>query len=364
MKNKQSIYFYINNLNKGGAERVIIQLASGLSKQNYETTIITTFRGDNEYDFPKNVNRITLLNKQDTGNRIKRNFLLIQKLRKILKIQKPDFLISFMVEANFRSLLANIGLKTKCIVSVRNDPKKEYAGKLGKIVGKYIMPIADGCVFQTKEAQEWFPKKLQRKSKIIYNAVKDEFFNIQRNVKENTVVTCGRLEEQKNHKMLIDAFEIVVKQCKDAKLLIYGEGSLRNELQNIIDEKVLSNNIKLCGNTNDIPGVLSKAEIFVLSSDYEGMPNALMEALTVGVPSISTDCPCGGPRMLINDNENGVLVETGSYIELSSAIINVLQDKELQDKYSKESKKNAYQYKSTIVLDSWREYLERVRLSD
>lgn len=364
MQKKQSIYFYINNLNKGGAERAIIQLAIGLSKQNYETTIITTFRGDNEYDFPNNVNRITLLDKQDTGNRIKRNLVLIYKLRKILKKQHPDFLISFMVEANFRAIVATIGLKTKCIVSVRNDPEKEYAGKLGKFIGNYIMPIADGCVFQTKEAQEWFPKTLQEKSKIIYNAVQDEFFNLQRNVEENTVVTCGRLEEQKNHKMLIEAFEIVVKKCTDAKLFIYGEGSLRNELQNIIYEKGLSNNIKLCGNINDIPGVLRRAEIFVLSSDYEGMPNALMEALAVGVPSISTDCPCGGPRTLINDKESGVLVATGSYTDLSSSIINLLQDKKLQDKYSKESKKNANQYKSINVLNSWKEYLERLRLSN
>lgn len=361
---KPNIVFYINNLEKGGAERAILQLATGFYEQNYETTIITTFEGNNEYDFPKGLNRINLLEEQDTGNRIIRNLSLIIKLRKILKTQKPDFLISFMVEANFRAILATVGLKTKCIVSVRNDPEKEYVGKLGKIIGKYIMPIADGCVFQTNDALNWFPKKLQRKSKIIYNAVKDEFFNVQRNVEENTVVTCGRLEEQKNHKMLIDAFEIVVKQCKDAKLLIYGEGSLRNELQNIIDERVLSNNIKLCGNTNDVLGVLSKAEIFVLSSDYEGMPNALMEALAAGVPSISTDCPCGGPRMLIKDNESGVLVGTGSHIELSSAIINLLQDRELQDKYSTESKKNAYQYKSTIVLKSWIEFLDSLKLND
>lgn len=364
METKPNIVLYINNLEKGGAERAILQLATGFHEQNYKTTVITTFEGNNEYDFPKNINRINLLDKQDTGNRIKRNFFLIHKLRKILKTQNPDFLISFMAEANFRAILSSIGLKTKCIVSVRNDPEKEYAGKLGKFVGNYIMPIADGCVFQTNEAQAWFPKKLQRKSKIIYNAVKDDFFKIQRNIEENTIVTCGRLEEQKNHKMLIDAFEIVVKKCKYAKLYIYGEGSLRNELQNIIDKKGLSNNIKLCGNSNDIPGVLSRAEIFVLSSDYEGMPNALMEALAAGVPSISTDCPCGGPRMLINDDQSGLLVETGSYIELSSAIIDVLQDKELQDKYSKESKKNANQYKSTFVLNSWIEYLESLKLNE
>lgn len=358
MSNKKSIYFYINNLNKGGAERVIIQLAKGFSNKGYESTIITTFQGDNEYDFPKNVKRINLLEEQDTGNRFKRNILLVHKLRRLLKNKKTDILISFMLEANFRAILATIGLKTNCIVSVRNDPAKEYSSTLGRLVGKYILPLADGCVFQTNEAREWFPKKLQKKSRIIFNAVDDKFYNVTRNVEKNTVVTCGRLEEQKNHKMLIDAFELVVKSNPSARLLIYGEGLLREELHNIIIEKELSNNIKLCGNSNDIPEVLSRAEIFVLSSDYEGMPNALMEALVVGVPCISTDCPCGGPRMLINNKKNGVLIAPNDYLGLSAEILNILNNEELQEHYSKESKIKSLQYKPSLVLDSRCEYVE------
>lgn len=173
-------------------------------------------------------------------------------------------------------------------------------------------------------------------------------------------MTCGRLEEQKNHKMLINAFELVVKEHKRAKLLIYGEGSLRNELEELIENKGLSNNIKLCGNSDNIPEVLSKAEIFVLSSDYEGMPNALMEALAVGVPSISTDCPCGGPSMLIQDKESGDLIEPGNYMELSLALLNLLGNNNLQDKYSYKSKKEAQRYRPSIIFKSWRKYMETI----
>lgn len=354
------IAFYINSIRRGGAERVIVNLANNFVKYNNEVIIITSFKGEREYPYSAKIKRYVLEEKLTEKSKIKRNIIRVTSLRKVLKNENPDCLISFMAEPNYRAIVASIGLSNKVVISVRNDPEREYSGISGKILGKLLLPLADGCVFQTPDAQKWFPRKLQKKSKIIYNAVKDEFFNIERNVEANTVVTCGRLEEQKNHKMLINAFELVVKEHKKAKLLIYGEGSLKNELEELIENKGLNDNIKLCGNSDNIPEVLSKAEIFVLSSDYEGMPNALMEALAVGVPSISTDCPCGGPDMLIQDSENGELIESGNYMELSLAILNLLGNDKLQDKYSYKSKKEAEKYRSSIIFKSWRKYIEKI----
>ena len=129
-----------------------------------------------------------------------------------------------MEEPNFRAILATRGLPVKTLISVRNDPNKEYAGRLGTFVGKALLPMADGCVFQTREAQAWFPEKLQKKSKIIYNAVKEDFYHIERKPNHEEIVTCGRLTEQKNHAMLIAAFAEVAKQRPNATLRIYGEG--------------------------------------------------------------------------------------------------------------------------------------------
>lgn len=351
------IAFYINSICKGGAERVMVNLANDFTKRGDKIILITSFKDSGEYTYSDKIKRYVLEKNQASSSKIKRNYIRVSRLRKILKNESPDCLVSFMAEPNYRAIIASLGLKNKVIISVRNDPKREYNGRMGHFLGKMLLPLADGCVFQTEDAQSWFPKKLQRKSKIIYNAVKDEFFNVEKNIEKNTVVTCGRLEEQKNHKMLINGFEMVSKNHTNAKLLIYGEGSLRTELQNIIDEKGLRDNIKLCGNSDDIPAVLSRADIFVLSSDYEGMPNALMEALAAGVPSISTDCPCGGPRVLIENNKNGFLTKVGDSKELASAIMKVMSDPSLKNKFSIESKKKAEEFRTFKILNSWYNYI-------
>lgn len=153
-----------------------------------------------------------------------------------------------------------------------------------------------------------------------YNAVKEEFYQVERTPVRGEIVTCGRLTEQKNHKLLIDAFAEVQKIYPFATLKIYGEGVLREKLQNQIDSLNLNEKVFLMGATNDVAKALQTADLFVLSSDYEGMPNALMEAMAAGVPCISTDCPCGGPRELFGEDASDKLVPCNDSAQLAEAI--------------------------------------------
>lgn len=323
-KNLPRVYFYINILGGGGAERVITNLANMLAEDNYDVTMITSYEVEREYILTRNVRRLSLEDKDRQRSRIIRNLSRIFKLRKICKEEKPDILISFMEEPNFRAILATRGLPVKTLVSVRNDPNKEYAGKLGRFVGKVLLPMADGCVFQTSDAQKWFPERLQKKSRIIYNAVKEEFYQMERTPVRGEIVTCGRLTEQKNHRLLIDAFAEVQKIHPYATLKIYGEGVLREKLQNQIESLNLNEKVFLMGATNDVAKALQTADLFVLSSDYEGMPNALMEAMAAGVPCISTDCPCGGSRELFGENLKKKLVPCGDANQMALKISEVL----------------------------------------
>lgn len=352
------ILFYINAIHDGGAERVMINLAKYFSDTGYETILVTSFIDTWEYKIEGNVKRLTLEENEIKQGKIKRNFSRIIKLRDILKKEKPDIAVSFMAEPNFRLLVASLGLNVKTIVSVRNDPNKEYAGKIGKFVGKWILPIADGCVFQTKEAQEWFPERLQRKSTIIFNAVKEAFFHIERRPVDGEIITCGRLEAQKNHKLLIDAFAEVVKEYPYAKLKIYGEGSLREVLQEQINKLGLQEKAFLMGATNDVAKALQTADLFVLSSDYEGMPNALMEAMAAGVPCISTDCPCGGPRSLIENKINGYIISLNDKNELKNSIIDYMKQKKKED-ISNKTKKLATRFLPKKVHEEWLKYINK-----
>lgn len=352
----KKIMFYINAIHDGGAERVMVNLAKYFSEAGYDTSLATSFRDKWEYPLAQTVKRITLEEQEIKQSRLMRNLSRISKLRKICKEEKPDVLVSFMEEPNFRSILATRGLPIKTLVSVRNDPNKEYAGRLGAFVGKVLLPMADGCVFQTKEAQEWFPKKLQKKSRIIYNAVKEEFYHIERKPNRGEIVTCGRLTEQKNHAMLISAFAEVVKQYPYATLKIYGEGALREALQEQIDAAGLSGKAFLMGATNDVGKALQTADLFVLSSDYEGMPNALMEAMAAGVPCISTDCPCGGPRELLGDNARNKLVPCGAVQQLKMKLIEQLESSEA----GKAEKKRAELFQPKRVNALWEKYLQEI----
>lgn len=352
----KKIMLYINVIYGGGAERVMVNLAKYFSENGYDTTLVTSFWNTWEYPLAPTVRRLTLEETEIKQSRIKRNLSRIKKLRALCKSEKPDILISFMQEPNFRAMIATRGLPVKTLVSVRNDPNKEYAGKLGWFVGKVLLPMADGCVFQTGDAQKWFPKRLQKKSEIIYNAVKEEFYSVERKPIRGEIVTCGRLTEQKNHKLLINAFAKVQKAYPFAVLKIYGEGTLREELQDHIDALNLNEKVFLMGATNNVAKALETADLFVLSSDYEGMPNALMEAMAAGVSCISTDCPCGGPRELFAEELSDKLVQCGNVEELAEKICKALEAAENGIK----EKNRAEIFKPDRVNQTWKNYIDRL----
>lgn len=355
----KKIMFYINAIHDGGAERVMVNLAKYFSENGYDTTLVTSFRDTWEYPLAPTVRRLTLEETEIKQSRIKRNISRIKKLRNLCKSEKPDILVSFMEEPNFRAILATRGLPVKTLVSVRNDPIKEYAGKLGWFVGKVLLPMADGCVFQTGDAQKWFPKRLQKKSKIIYNAVKEDFYNVNRTPVRGEIVTCGRLTEQKNHAMLINAFAEVVKQYPYATLKIYGEGSLRETLQEQINANGLQNKVLLMGATNDVEKALETADLFVLSSDYEGMPNALMEAMAGGLPCISTDCPCGGPRELLG-TDSLQLVEIGNEKSMVEKILAAFSNEKIKERMHINSKIKAARFTPKAIYNQWMDYVDEL----
>lgn len=349
------ILFYINAIHHGGAERVICNLATQFSEHGDDCILTTSFCDNWEYHFGEKVRRIALFESQLNYGFLRRNISLIRRLRKILKIEKPDVVVSFMAEPNFRTLIATRGLNVKTIVSVRNDPNKEYPNFIYRFLAKHLYKKADGIVFQTEDAQKWFPKSIQKKSKIIFNQVDEVFYNTIYNGERHDIVTTGRLVAQKNHKMLIRAFAAIADKISD-NLIIYGEGELRGELESLIAELHLENRVFLPGSVKNVADTIKSAKLFVLSSDYEGMPNSLMEAMALGIPCISTDCPCGGPRMLFGEDAEGKLVPCDDVKKLSMRIFQELYN--LGNGTTE--RKLAQTFHPDHVNSDWEEYLNFV----
>lgn len=357
------IAFYISSLGKGGAERVISNLVNYFSNDsNYEVYLILE-RPTIDYKVNNNVKTFILDSKVKNYNIITKKLRYIKyinKLKKIFKVIKPDIIIPFLAVPAFMALLSK-NKDSKVIVAVRNDPKTEYTTILKRKMMLYLYPKADGFVFQTKEAQEYFRNIINCKQTIIYNAISQDFLNYENHsIKQKKIVAVGRLHWQKNYPLLIDAFEVISKKYEDYKLEIYGEGDEKTKLQKLIADKGLIEKVILKGNVNDVKKYIGDAALFVMSSDFEGMPNSLIEAMALGLPVISTDCPCGGPRELINNKKNGILVEVNNKEELIKSIDMILDNNKYANSLGNEAKKIVEKVKPEIINKQWDTFIKDI----
>ncbi len=317
---KKKIYFVVQKLADGGAERVVSVLSNSLSKMDVEVGVIICFPVGNEYALDRGVNKIYLAQSREeyfSWNALTK----LKKIREQLKALKPDYIIPFLYFVGVYTMLANVGLKGKLLQTIRNDPKSSPNTKAMRALWYIMLCNMWRGFVQNKEQFDFFPKFISKKMAILPNPIADEFFSIEhieRPIKK--IVSAGRLQEQKNFFMLIEAAADIKAKGVQLQIEIYGEGDLRDKLQNRIDELDVSDYCRLCGRSDNIRQVYESADLFVMTSNYEGMPNALMEAMASGLPCISTDCPTG-PSDLIQDGVNGSLIRINDSKTLAQKII-------------------------------------------
>ena len=361
--NSKKIMFYIASLAKGGAQRVILNLTESLVFKSHQVTIVTTGMVENEYELPKGAKRIIsdIQDTEITSNRILNLKKRFMKLRNIWKQERPDVIISFIGKNNFMAILTAWGLKIPVVTSVRGEPTEEYYSKMTRFLAKTLMGKSAGIVLQTPDAREFFPKWMHKKTIILENPLNPDFIGeYYDGEREDVIVTVGRIDSNKNQKLLIDAFMKIAEEFPKMKLIIYGDGEDRETLIKYVKKNSYQDRICLPGAVNDVKDRIKKAKVFALSSNTEGMPNALMEALALGVPCVSTDCPCGGPRMLMKGKENGILVPVGDGVKMAEAIRSILSDDELWNRYSQNAYKITKVLNPEIVNEKWEEYLNTI----
>lgn len=364
----KKIMFHLHCLGKGGAERVVVNLAEQFAGHQYQVDIVVAEEMDNEYELTAGITKYFAgvgPEAAQSGSRMGRFFRKIKNLRQIIKKVQPDIVIAFGKSANYRAMMATTGMSIPVLVSVRNDPAIDYKGVANRVLNKLFLERAKGCVFQTEEARRFFAIKLQNKSRIMLNPIHEKYLSTQRkqDIREKRIVTVGRLARQKNQLLLIQAFEKIQAGFPDYQLYLYGgktQDDTGEKLEQYVQEHKLGGKIKFMGVRDDLEQQLPDAALFVLPSDYEGMPNVLMEAMAMGMPVIATDCPCGGPRALIEDGVNGILVPVKDVDAMAGAMQRMLSnpaEAEQMGQRAADIKKSA---NAETIFVEWEKWIQEI----
>lgn len=356
----KKIVFVTNAMLIGGAERVITTLANNFVKKHIDVTIITIMNTKCEFTLDERIKLISVYEKEGKPAR-KEYRHYYGKLAGMVREEEPDLVVIMPEEISVKAIPFLRKLDIPIVVSERNNPWIMPKNKINRILRIINYPKVDGIVFQTEEAASYFSKKIQKKGRIILNPL--DFSRLPKEhtgARNKTIVTMGRLESQKNQKMLIRAFAYIYKKHKDYKLIIYGNGSMKEELKTYASQLLPRRSFVFESASEEILKKINDAGIFVLSSDYEGLPNALIEAMAIGLPCVSTDCPSGGPRMLIDNYKNGILVDVADEEALAMALNEIILNKNLADKLGKNAKKIRFRLEEEKIINEWENFFEEI----
>ncbi len=316
--------FVAQTLSQGGAERVITVLSSALTKGGADVTVIKYFNTENEYEIDEKVKVINLLSSDTSTYRKKDKLIVINRLRKEIKKIKPDCIIPFTLPVAELTQIAVVGLNVNVFQSIRINPKVMPANRWKRIIRDWLVYRSKCTFVQNSQQKQYFKASHHDRIHVLYNPVSEGFFEVNPKIHSEKFTICalGRLTDQKNYPLMIDAFVEAFKDESSVELRIFGEGPQKEILKDYIDRYNMATRIKLMGRTSDVISVFQEADLYVLSSDWEGMPNALIEAMACQTFCISTDCPTG-PSDLIQNGINGLLVPVGDKQALKEAFIYV-----------------------------------------
>lgn len=353
---KNKILIILNDLKNGGVERVLSVLANYFADRGYAVNILAIASDQISYPLSPKVKyeyvpiigiykRVSIFKEFDVMNRIARE----------IKRINPEYVIGFDDSIIIRSIPAAWLQKRKIVVSERIDPS--IYGLPMRIIRQVAYDMADAVVFQTPDAKKFFPKRTQKKSVVIPNPLSQEL-PIRKNVTNKDILMACRLRSQKNVHMAIKAFSKFYKTHKDYRLVVYGEGEQLDELKTLAKKLNVSNNVIFPGHVDDIHERMAECAIYLSTSDYEGLSNSMIEALAIGVPSICTDCPVGGARMMIKNNVNGLLVPIGDVNACAEAMSKIADNPTFAHKIGNNAKQINSKLAVSVICPKWEKLLK------
>lgn len=374
------IFYCISRMyNSGGMQRVCANKANYFSEKFYYDIYIITTEGKNRGSFYKLNEKVKLIELDINYLEYrKKNFFFriffyyfkkkkhIEKLKKILKDNKPDILITMggyessfisklkenkikiIGEFHFSKYFRELSLKEITII----DKLKLFRNKLTE---KMVVKKCDEFIILTEEDREqWNNPRI----KVIPNSL--SFYPSEVSKCENKkIISVGRLEYQKGYDILIEIWKKVFEKHRDWILEIYGEGSLRKELEEKIKRLGLKNSLLLKGAVSNIQERYLESSIYVMTSRYEGLGMVLIEAMACGLPLVSFDCPCG-PKDVITDKEDRYICKFGNIEEMAKKICDLIENEEKRKKFGKKARENSLRYEESKIMNQWKNLFENL----
>ena len=365
IKDNKKIFFITGNLTYGGAPKILIGIANYLS--DYYDVSIYNFGIDQKfYQFNSNI-KVHTFPMKSNRNLFRKVISVLYRFFKVLFISikhKPELLISFDNTEKLICVIVGWLLRIKTIISERKDPYNYNPKKKNNMYWRYNK--ASGCVFQTPGAQAYYSDIVKKKSIVIPNFIERKGIEIDDwDRRENVIAFVGRFDiPAKRPDIMVEAFNIVHKKHPQYKLVFYGGGSGIGEdintIKKMVEQRGLQESVDFAGVVKPVLDYLSKAKIFALTSAYEGIPNVLLEAMSIGLPCVATDCSPGGARFLINNRTNGILSKINDAQDVANGILYLIENPFEAERMGKHAKQDIERFDPLVILPMWKEYIDRI----
>ncbi|HQG31134.1 MAG TPA: glycosyltransferase family 4 protein, partial [Deltaproteobacteria bacterium] len=358
------ILLVVSSLSAGGAERIISEMAGWWAARGRKVTVLTLSGTDQDhYRLNPKVERIALnywgrarTPWQVIDKRIRR----IMRLRRAVLSARPDIVISFMDITNVRTLTALAGTGIPVVVSERTDPRRQPVGFFWSMARRLFYPFSAALVVQTGSVAQWAQSVVPRcRTSVIPNFVRTMPDAKASHREKSMILSVGRLGREKGHDLLIRAFAAAKGAEKGWQITILGEGKERRNLENLIAGLGLTSSVHLQGIVQEPAEWMQKASFFVLSSRYEGFPNALLEAMACGCAVVVTDCPSATAEIVRND-ENGLLITAENVAALSNAMVRLMEDEGLRCRLGIQALGVKELYSQDSIMAQWNNLIESI----
>jgi GalNAc-alpha-(1->4)-GalNAc-alpha-(1->3)-diNAcBac-PP-undecaprenol alpha-1,4-N-acetyl-D-galactosaminyltransferase len=355
------IAFVVADLESGGTQRVVTNLANHWSKKGRNITVITLANAESDFFNLLPAVRRIVIGGQDNSSSflagLAANFQRIRNLRKTLRDLKPKYTVAFIAQTNILTILAGIKLKTKIIISERNDFRKQSVGRIWDVLRKRFYPMADLVTANSQDVVAAMASFVpEAKLAFLPNPIALFAGDPDKVKKNNVILNVGRLHEQKGHADLINAFARIADEHEDWTLEILGEGSERGNLETLISRLGLEGRVILKGRVTDVENYLFRAKIFAMPSRYEGTPNALLEALSAGLPSVISDATAGALEY-VKHGESGYVHPVYSVDALAHLLGKLIDNPAIRKKFAVAGKQSVEHLSLEKVTETWEQVI-------